>query len=52
MDEGGNDGVLAGKGMIHILKEKPTTPYVVLPNEPRFDSLFKKSRYALDIGLL
>ncbi|CAJ0593018.1 unnamed protein product [Cylicocyclus nassatus] len=33
-----------------ILREKPTTPFIVLPEEARFAPLIKKSRYALDIG--
>ncbi|KJH51660.1 hypothetical protein DICVIV_02196 [Dictyocaulus viviparus] len=33
-----------------ILREKPTTPFIVLPEEARFTSLVKKSRFALDIG--
>uniref|UniRef100_A0A0K0DAU7 Pantothenate kinase n=1 Tax=Angiostrongylus cantonensis TaxID=6313 RepID=A0A0K0DAU7_ANGCA len=33
-----------------ILREKPTTPFIVLPEEARFAPLVKKSRFALDIG--
>ncbi|KAK6047751.1 hypothetical protein COOONC_14744 [Cooperia oncophora] len=33
-----------------ILREKPTTPFIVLPEEARFAPLIKKSRFALDIG--
>ncbi|KAJ1354373.1 hypothetical protein KIN20_011289 [Parelaphostrongylus tenuis] len=33
-----------------ILREKPTTPFIVLPEETRFAPLVKKSRFALDIG--
>ncbi|CAI4229952.1 unnamed protein product [Auanema sp. JU1783] len=33
-----------------ILKEKPKTPYIILPNEPRFKHLLNKSKFACDIG--
>uniref|UniRef100_A0A7I4XVG4 pantothenate kinase n=1 Tax=Haemonchus contortus TaxID=6289 RepID=A0A7I4XVG4_HAECO len=46
------DGVTNGliRPVQPILREKPTTPFIVLPEEARFAPLIKKSRFALDIG--
>lgn len=45
-----DDGGEGDKTSQIILKEKPKTPFIVLPDESRFQSHISKSRFALDIG--